>query len=145
MTKKRTKLWIAALALPWIAVAVLIVVLAPDDPVNRDTAASAPTSAHPAPSGEEMRVLMVGTGEDRGASTPGGALVGMLMTGDMPSGEMRATVLTDADCAPDAQGYSHCRNDLRMADGSALTVRHVHRMSEVPCLSPGEEILVVPA
>jgi hypothetical protein len=29
---------------------------------------------------------------------------------------------------------------MRLADGSEITVRHNHRMSEVSCLSPGEMV-----
>jgi hypothetical protein len=55
---------------------------------------------------------------------------------------MMATVVSDINCAPDAQGVSHCENQLRMTDGTMLTVRHNHRMMDTPCLSPGEHILV---
>ncbi|MGZ4137590.1 MAG: hypothetical protein ACXVPX_08475 [Actinomycetota bacterium] len=62
-----------------------------------------------------------------------------------PAGPMMATVLSDANCAPDADGVSHCLNRLRLDSGSELTVRHNHRMIEVPCLSPGERVLVEPS
>jgi hypothetical protein len=56
---------------------------------------------------------------------------------------MMATVMSDTNCAADAQGVSHCHNQLRMNDGTMLTVQHNHRMSDTPCLSPGEHILVM--
>ncbi|HWH06314.1 MAG TPA: hypothetical protein VNT23_07745 [Gaiellaceae bacterium] len=67
-----------------------------------------------------------------------------LESGELPAAETAATVLTDTDCTPDAQGVSHCRNELRLADGSILVARHSHRMAGVPCLAPGEEVRVRP-
>jgi hypothetical protein len=77
-----------------------------------------------------------------GAVSDGKQTLAVLQGGRMPHGAARATVLTDENCAPDAQGYSHCLNDVRLADGSVLRLRHNHRMSMVPCLSPGEEVIV---
>jgi hypothetical protein len=51
-------------------------------------------------------------------------------------------VLTDEDCAAGEHGISHCRNTLRLPDGKTLTVRNPHRMSEVPCMTPGETVRV---
>lgn len=67
-----------------------------------------------------------------------------LESGSMPDAETQAKVLTDTECTPDAAGVSHCRNELRMRDGSVVVARHAHRMAEVPCLSPGEQVLVRP-
>ena len=141
--KSKTGLAIALFALAWVGVGATLVLLAPDEePATRPAAATEDDS----PPATEPRELVVSTtrGTD-GVSTPEGPLHASLMEGTMAASPMMATVLSDANCAPDAQGLSHCRNELRMADGSALTVRHVHRMAEVPCLSPGEEVLVVPA
>jgi len=77
--------------------------------------------------------------------SPGGDLLNVrLEAGSMPLGERAATVLTDSECTPDAAGVSHCRNELRLRDGTVVVARHSHRMAEVPCLSPGEEVLVRP-
>jgi hypothetical protein len=57
---------------------------------------------------------------------------------------MRALVLTDTRCAADAQGVSHCLNRMRLADGATITVRHDHRMMDMPCLSPGEHVTLTP-
>jgi hypothetical protein len=77
-------------------------------------------------------------------SPAGDLLNARLESGSMPTGERAATVLTDSDCTPDAAGVSHCRNELRLGDGTVVVARHSHRMAEVPCLSPGEEVLVRP-
>jgi hypothetical protein len=65
--------------------------------------------------------------------------------GTMPAAETQATVLTDEQCQPDAEGISHCLNRLRLSDGTEIAVRHPHNMQKVPCLSPGEHVQVVPA
>jgi hypothetical protein len=51
-------------------------------------------------------------------------------------------VLTDEDCEPDAQGISHCRNVVRLPDGSKVVLRHPHAMMEVECMEPGEKVLL---
>jgi len=56
-----------------------------------------------------------------------------------------ATVLTDTRCTPDRQGVSHCLNRMRLANGTAVTVVHDHRMMDMPCLSPGEHVLLRPS
>lgn len=57
-----------------------------------------------------------------------------------PSSETDAVVVTDENCTPDAEGVSHCRNEIRMANGKTVRVQHDHRMHEVPCLVPGEKV-----
>jgi hypothetical protein len=57
---------------------------------------------------------------------------------------MRAVVLTDTRCNPDAGGVSHCLNRMRLADGTLITVQHDHRMMDMPCLSPGEHVTLTP-
>ena len=68
-----------------------------------------------------------------------------LIGGAMPSTPVDATVLSDADCAPDGRGISHCLNRLRLGDGSEIVVRHPHNMEVVPCLAPGERVRLLPA
>jgi hypothetical protein len=65
-----------------------------------------------------------------------------LRVGAIPTGMVQATVLTDNNCEPDAQGVSHCLNELQMGDGR-FTVQHHHNMMEVPCMSPGEQVNVI--
>jgi hypothetical protein len=68
-----------------------------------------------------------------------------LVSGAMPAAAATATVLTDEECQPDAQGISHCLNRLRLADGTELEVRHPHDMAKVACLAPGEHVRLVPS
>jgi hypothetical protein len=65
-----------------------------------------------------------------------------LEKGKLPDGRVAGTVLTDEDCAPDAEGISHCRNVVRLANGSKVVLRHPHAMMEVQCLEPGEKVLL---
>ena len=65
-----------------------------------------------------------------------------LLKGRLPDGPVQATVLTDEDCAPDRQGISHCRNAVRLAGGRTVVLRHPHEMHLVPCLEPGETVLL---
>jgi hypothetical protein len=78
-------------------------------------------------------------------SPPGSVLHTQLMTGAMPAGRTTAVVLSDEDCEPDAEGVSHCRNGLLLAGGKKIVVRHYHKMSTVPCLSPGEKVQILPS
>lgn len=66
-----------------------------------------------------------------------------LEKGKLPAGTVKATVLTDENCEPDAHGISHCRNRVRLANGQTLTLRHPHEMHMVPCLAPGEKVLLI--
>lgn len=68
-----------------------------------------------------------------------------LIAGEMPSTAVEATVLSDEDCAPNGLGISHCLNRLRLGDGTEIVVRHPHDMDVVPCLSPGENVRLLPA
>lgn len=63
--------------------------------------------------------------------------------GAPPARTTAGVVLTDTDCAADANGISHCRNVVRLAGGKRLVLRHDHRMSNDPCLSPGEHVRVI--
>jgi hypothetical protein len=57
---------------------------------------------------------------------------------------MRAIVLSDTRCNPDAAGISHCLNMMRLSNGRVVTVVHDHRMATMPCLSPGEHVTLTP-
>ena len=65
-----------------------------------------------------------------------------LTRGKMPAKATSAVVLTDTNCAADANRISHCLNVLRLASGRRITVRHDHNMMNDPCLSPGEHVRV---
>jgi uncharacterized membrane protein len=95
--------------------------------------------------GSDVRTLDVAAAGTTEVSPAGGPLSASYLSGTMPAGPMMATVLSDANCAPDADGVSHCLNRLRLDGGTELTVRHNHRMTEVPCLAPGERVLVEPS
>ena len=95
-------------------------------------------AASGAPAG--LRVVQLTTAP--GAVSTAKQTIAVLLSGAMPHGTVKATVTTDENCDPDAQGYSHCRNDLRLADGSVLHLRHNHPMGMVACLAPGEEVIV---
>ena len=72
-------------------------------------------------------------------------LSAMLEEGAMPGRPMMADVMTDTDCAPDAQMISRCRNVMRLAGGRRIVLRHPHDMSDVPCLTPGERVRLIPS
>lgn len=71
-------------------------------------------------------------------------LSGMIIEGRLPRVPMMAEVLTDTQCAPDAQMISHCRNAMRLLSGETIVVRHPHDMRDIPCLTPGEKVRLVP-
>jgi hypothetical protein len=76
-------------------------------------------------------------------SETGGLLMANLERGQIPAEAAQATVLTDANCQPDQEGVSHCLNELDLGT-ARVVVRHHHKMSEVPCLTPGEEVNLLP-
>jgi hypothetical protein len=88
-------------------------------------------------------VVIAGPGERLPfMSDAGSILMASLEQGKLSAGATRATVLTDANCQPDQDGISHCLNELNF--GSArVVVRHHHKMNEVPCLTPGEEVNIL--
>lgn len=49
-------------------------------------------------------------------------------------------VLSDTNCAPDSEGFSHCHNDIELASGNRLTVIDTHDMRRNPCLEPGQRL-----
>jgi hypothetical protein len=51
-------------------------------------------------------------------------------------------VRSDSNCQPDQQGVSHCLNQLEIGSTTVM-VRHHHKMSEVPCLTPGETVNIL--
>ncbi|TNB47343.1 hypothetical protein FF124_14345 [Martelella lutilitoris] len=69
-----------------------------------------------------------------------------LLEGGVPAGEtaINGTILSDTDCAPDADGINHCKNEIRLEDGSVLKGVNNHRMSVNRCLKPGEAVTVSP-
>lgn len=93
----------------------------------------------------EPRTLVVGGMSDSlpGTSNEAGYLMTNLRAGTIPEGATTATVLTDTNCEPDADGVSHCLNDLQIGN-VVVTVQHHHQMHSVPCLSPDEIVTLMP-
>ncbi len=137
------RLAIVALGLSLSAVGAIALALLPSgkspEPVA-PASGDAHSSVSPA-SWEGLRTLLVFRGTEPSPSE-GTALRAQLLDGRVPAGRTVAVVLTDEDCAPDGQGISHCANALRLPNGNTLTVRHPHSMAVVPCLTPGERVLV---
>jgi hypothetical protein len=71
-------------------------------------------------------------------------LSAMLEDGAMPDRPMLAEVMTDTDCAPDAQMISRCENVMQLEDGRQIVLRHPHDMTKIPCLAPGEVVRLIP-
>ena len=71
-------------------------------------------------------------------------LSAMLEEGTMPRRPMMAEVMTDTECAADAQMISRCRNVMRLAGGQQIVLRHPHDMGSIPCLAPGERVRLLP-
>jgi hypothetical protein len=93
----------------------------------------------------EPRTVVVGgmTASLPGTSNEAGYLMTNLRAGKIPEGATTAKVLTDTNCEPDADGISHCLNDLQIGN-VIVTVQHHHQMHSVPCLSPGETVTLMP-
>ena len=89
-----------------------------------------------------VRTLVVYTDREPGPSAHPRRMRALLKSGRLPDGVVDAVVVTDEDCAPDRHGVSHCRNKLRLPNGRTVTVRHPHRMQDVPCMTPGETVRV---
>ncbi len=126
------------LALAGVAGVIVVATASPD--TTRSTAVR-----HDPVVSTDVRTLVVEPEGTDAISAPGSALVASLLVGSMPGHPMSARVLSDSNCAPDAAGVSHCENVLMLANGDTLTVRHNHRMMDVPCMSPGERMMVTPA
>lgn len=76
-----------------------------------------------------------------------GRYVVELLAGTLPAaaaGGLHGTVMTDADCAPDAQGLNHCHNVIVLDDAARVTVINHHQMSRHHCLRPGESVRMTP-
>ena len=130
-------------------IAVAIVILGIASAGARRSPAVAPTASHfvdlpQASAAPARRTLVVA---DRGEALPfmsgaSGLLMASLERGKLPNQPVRATVQSDANCQPDQDGVSHCLNELDIG-GNTVVVRHHHKMSEVPCLTPGEVVDVL--
>lgn len=90
-----------------------------------------------------LRQVVITT--DAQVSRGQGPVLVQMAGGTIPAGVTQLTVLTDENCAPDAEGVSHCLNRVRFTSpqgtGEAM-LRHHHRMAEEPCLAPGETVVL---
>ena len=131
------------------AAAVLVLALAGCGGGNGSTASttsSSPAGEEAAAGGETTssktrRTVRVYDHEPKPSPSPVHLNAG-LEKGTLPDKPVVGTILTDEDCAPDAQGVSHCRNVVRLPNGHKIVLRHPHAMMEVPCLEPGEKVLL---
>jgi hypothetical protein len=89
-----------------------------------------------------LRTVLVFDREPKAPSPSATDLHAGLEKGRLRDGTVEATVLTDEDCAPDRHGVSHCRNVVQLVGGRTLVLRHPHEMHRVPCLEPGETVLL---
>jgi len=123
--------------------AVVLIVMAMRAP-SAAPAAQAPHFVDVAPTGNTPkaapRTLFIGA---KDAQLPlrgtGGVLLATMVSGQVPVGAAQAVVQTDSNCQPDQNGTSHCLNEL-MINGAKVVIRHHHKMSETPCLTPGETV-----
>ena len=92
-----------------------------------------------------LRTLVIGASNDQlpGTSNAAGYLMANLRSGTLPANAATAVVRTDANCQPDQDGISHCLNELQIGT-TILTVQHHHNMQQVPCLTPGETVKLMP-
>ena len=107
-----------------------------------DSSSPAGAQATDATGGGGMRTIRVFGREPSSPSPSATNLHAGLEEGALPKGQVVATVLTDEDCAPDGQGISHCRNEVSLPSGQIVVLRHPHAMHRVPCLAPGERVLL---
>lgn len=73
-----------------------------------------------------------------------GRYVLQMLDGEAPQAAVTGEILSDTQCAPDDQGINHCHNEIRLPDGTTITVIDNHSMMENPCLTPGEKITLKP-
>ena len=62
--------------------------------------------------------------------------------GQLAKGEKRmvGTVVSDTDCDADADGLSHCHNEIQLPGGKSITVINTHNMHVNRCLGGGDRI-----
>jgi len=126
-------------------IAVVLVALAIQAP-NSAPAAQVPhfvevPSSSSSPDGG-LRTMFIGAKDAQlPLSGTGGVLLSTLVSGQVPLGATKAVVQTDSNCQPDQNGVSHCLNEL-MINGAKVVVQHHHKMSETPCLTPGETVIL---
>ena len=139
MSSKLAKAVVGAVVLGALVAAVAVV---NDSGSNTAAGPESAVGGHVAGDAPVPRTVLVSSDHMPAVSQPGAPLHTLRVSGPVPRRPQAATVLTDEDCAANARGVSRCLNRIRLADGETLTVRHPHRMMDVPCLSPGERVRV---
>jgi hypothetical protein len=131
------------------ATLVAIVILGIAASSTRPGPAAQPTASHfvDVPREGATSVLRTVVVAQQGETLPftsgtDGILIASLESGQIPAGATGAIVRSDANCQPDQDGVSHCLNELDFG-ADTVVVRHHHKMSEVPCLTPGEKVNVL--
>lgn len=124
----------------WALVAAIAIVALAGCGGGDSSSSSAPAGAEASEEAVTKTVLVFA--KEPSPSTSPTSLHAGLEKGKLPAGEVEATVLTDEDCAPDQHGISHCRNVVSLPSGRTVVLRHPHEMHEVPCLEPGETVLL---
>lgn len=72
----------------------------------------------------------------------GGQYLLHILYGNAPAAgvSVSGTVLSDTNCRPDAQGFSHCHNGVQLANGARITVINTHQMWRHRCLRRGDAV-----
>ena len=138
-----------ALRMRWLVLSTIVLFIATVSAISSfGGGSSAPQSRqyvreHPVSVPSDVRTVRISSTMPRPSAHPR-RLSSMLEQGVMPRHATTGEVLSDTECAPDQDSISHCRNEVRLADGSRIVLRHPHRMADVPCLAPGETVRLVP-
>lgn len=142
ITSSRHRIWkIAGIVAGALLVILLAKTLSGEAVTTEATATEASTEAAPHFwQQQKVRTVLVAAADEPPARTSSNeTLSTTLVEGTLPPGATKARVLTDTDCAPDAQGISHCLNRLAVGD-TEVVVQHHHNMHQVSCLTPGEVV-----
>ncbi|MEO6867133.1 MAG: hypothetical protein ABI200_03850 [Gaiellales bacterium] len=114
------------------------------EPPTRNPASSTTTpkdASHTRDSQAQLRTVIVGAKAKVGVND-GTMRVAYERGATAPSSAQVGEVVTDENCEPDAEGVSHCRNNIRLKSGKTIRVQHAHKMHDVPCLVPGERVQI---
>lgn len=76
------------------------------------------------------------------ANCHGGRYLLQLLPCQLPvtATNLRGVVLSDSNCQPDANGLSHCHNQVALSNGRRITVVNTHFMRINRCLAAGEQL-----
>lgn len=124
-----------------LALAIVLLTVAFVDGKRGDEAADAPPTAQLAAPGLRVRITdrpQVSRGQD--------PVLLQLESGTILPDATNIMVLTDESCTPDPEGISHCLNRIQYESAAGVgqaALRHHHPMAEEPCLTPGEQLVIV--